>query len=176
VRTSKFLSLVLRHKPETIGLSLDTEGWAEIDALIAGARRSGKHIDMALIKEVVAENDKKRFSISDDGLRIRAVQGHTTSTVAMTFEERMPPTYLYHGTASRFMDSINKEGLKPGSRHHVHLSEDRETAISVGKRYGKPVVLRIDTVRMLEEGLKFYQADNGVWLAEHVSPEFLVTE
>ena len=174
--TSKFLSYVLRHHHEAIGLSLDKEGWVEIDAVINGARRTGKNIDHALIQKVVSENDKKRFAISEDGLHIRAVQGHSTKAVEMTFAEKTPPPFLYHGTATRFLASIMKEGLKPGERHHVHLSEDRKTAASVGKRYGTPVVLKIDTSPMLEQGLKFFQAENGVWLTEYIAPSFIVVD
>lgn len=176
IEVSKFLSYVLRHHPEAIGLSLDNEGWVEIDALIEGARGAGKSLNVALIAEIVAENDKKRFAISEDGLCIRAVQGHSTKTVKMTFEEKTPPAFLYHGTATRFVNSIMKEGLKPGRRHHVHLSEDKQTALSVGMRYGMPVVLKIETSCMLEKGLKFFKADNGVWLTEYVSPAFLVMD
>ncbi|MCL1918619.1 MAG: RNA 2'-phosphotransferase [Peptococcaceae bacterium] len=174
IEVSKFLSYVLRHNPEAIGLSLDNEGWVEIDMLVKGAQRAGKSFDIALIQKIVAENDKKRFAISEDGLRIRAVQGH--STVAITFAEKTPPAFLYHGTATRFLKSIMKEGIKPGNRHHVHLSEDRQTAISVGMRYGTPVVLKIETLCMLEHGLKFFQAENGVWLAEYISPGFFVVD
>jgi putative RNA 2'-phosphotransferase len=176
IETSKFLSYILRHNPEAIGLSLDSEGWAEINALIEGAQRAGENIDFDLIRKIVAENDKKRFSISEDGLRIRAVQGHSTKAVAMTFVEKAPPAFLYHGTATRFLESIMKEGLKPGNRHHVHLSEDKQTAISVGMRYGNPVVFRIETSCMLEQGAKFFQAENGVWLTEYVLPAFLVVD
>ncbi|MCL1790601.1 MAG: RNA 2'-phosphotransferase [Peptococcaceae bacterium] len=174
IEISKFLSYVLRHHPEAIGLILDNEGWAEIDALIKGARRIGKSLDFAFIQKIVAENDKKRFAISEDGIRIRAVQGH--STVAITFKEKTPPAFLYHGTATRFLKSIITEGIKPGNRHHVHLSEDRQTAISVGMRYGIPVVLKIETACMLEQGLKFFQAENGVWLVEYVSPSYFVVD
>src|SRR5438128_341220 len=121
---SKFLSYVLRHEPQAIGLTLDSDGWAEITALIEGARRIGRQLDLEQIRSVVSNNDKKRFVCSDDGLRIRAVQGHSTPTVAIRYEPRTPPHFLYHGTATRFLDSILKEGLKPGERHYVHLSQD----------------------------------------------------
>lgn len=171
--TSKFLSYVLRHEPQSIGLVLDREGWADITALIAGARQSGRELDEALIRAVVERSDKKRFSISEDGLRIRAAQGHSTESVAIMYTEKLPPEFLYHGTATRFLESILKEGLKPGERQHVHLSEDVQTATAVGQRYGKPIVLKIEALRMHQQGLKFFQADNGVWLIAEVPKVFL---
>ncbi|MDO5692417.1 MAG: RNA 2'-phosphotransferase [Pseudomonadota bacterium] len=176
VESSKFLSYVLRHEPQAIGLQLDREGWANINELIACAQQSGRKLDSALITEVVSTNDKKRFAISEDGLRIRAVQGHSTGSVAISHVEKVPPEILYHGTATRFLDSILREGLKPGSRQHVHLSENVETAKSVGQRYGKPVVLKIEALRMHQQGFKFFQADNGVWLVERVPEKFLISE
>lgn len=119
--TSKFLSYVLRHQPEAIGLTLDGEGWADIDALIAGAARDGRALDRVLLGAVVENNDKKRFALSADGQRIRAVQGHSHAAVAIAYAPAVPPAVLYHGTASRFLDSIRERGLVPGSRHHVHL-------------------------------------------------------
>jgi putative RNA 2'-phosphotransferase len=172
--TSKFLSYVLRHEPHAIGLTLDREGWAEIDALIAGAKTAGKELDVALIRAVVASSDKKRFAISEDGLCIRAVQGHSTDSVALQHEAKAPPEFLYHGTATRFLDAILAEGLRPGERHHVHLSEDIATATAVGQRYGKPVVLKIEALRMHQQSFKFFQAKNGVWLTEHVPATFLI--
>jgi putative RNA 2'-phosphotransferase len=171
--TSKFLSFVLRHDPQAIGLTLDSEGWADIAVLIAGAHQHGRKLDDALIRAVVDSNDKKRFALSDDGLRIRAVQGHSTDAVVISYVEQRPPQLLYHGTATRFLDSIRAQGLKPGSRHHVHLAADKETAIAVGKRYGQPVVLIVEAQRLQEEGGKFFQAENGVWLTEAVPPAFL---
>lgn len=172
--TSKFLSYVLRHEPQSIGLSLDTEGWASVDALIAAAAQHGRTLDRPLIEQVVATSEKKRFSLSADGSSIRAVQGHSTDSVAISFEERVPPAVLYHGTATRFLESIRAQGLLPGSRHHVHLAEDVQTATSVGQRYGKPVVLTIAASAMHEQGFKFFQAENGVWLTARVQPIFLI--
>ncbi|WP_438300047.1 RNA 2'-phosphotransferase [Pseudomonas sp. NMS19W] len=173
--TSKFLSFVLRHEPQAIGLTLDSEGWANIDALIDGAARDGRTLDRTLIENVVASSDKKRFSISPDGQSIRAVQGHSTKSVELQFEEKQPPETLYHGTATRFMDSINEQGLIPGSRHHVHLSQETDTASAVGQRYGTVVILQVAARQMQEQGFKFYQAENGVWLTERVPAEFLST-
>jgi len=173
--TSKFLSYVLRHEPQAIGLQLDSEGWADIESLIAGAAEDGRPLDIDLIQAVVSSSDKKRFSLSDDGLRIRAVQGHSTGTVSLQHVEKEPPELLYHGTATRFLESIREKGLIPGSRHHVHLSQDMQTAITVGQRYGKPVVLKVDALRMHQQGFKFFQAENGVWLTDHV-PASLISE
>ena len=168
VETSKFLSFVLRHQPDAIGLVLDSEGWAAIDALIAAAARDGKRLDHALIMEVAATSDKKRFAVSDDGQRIRAVQGHSSTQVAIQYTPVVPPARLYHGTASRFLASIDRQGLIAGSRHHVHLSQDEATAVQVGARHGAPVVLTIRAADMHAQGHAFYQADNGVWLTVHV--------
>lgn len=170
--TSKFLSYILRHAPESIGLALDQEGWADIDQLIAAAARHGRRLDRDLIADVVRDNDKKRFSISPDGARIRAVQGHTSDSVDIQHIEKEPPPFLYHGTATRFLESIQQQGLIPGRRHHVHLSQDITTAVSVGQRYGKPVVLKVAADRMRQAGHVFFQADNGVWLTAHVPVGF----
>lgn len=171
--TSKFLSYVLRHEPQAIGLELDSEGWARVDALIDGAAREGRQLTPELIAEVVASNDKKRFALSADQQRIRAVQGHSSASVNLQLAEKQPPAVLYHGTASRFMASIDEKGLIPGSRHHVHLSQDMATAEAVGQRYGKVVILKVAAQDMQAQGFKFYQAENGVWLTDHVPVDFL---
>ncbi|MDG9927846.1 MULTISPECIES: RNA 2'-phosphotransferase [unclassified Pseudomonas] len=171
--TSKFLSYILRHEPHAIGLQLDSEGWADIESLIAGAAKDGRTLDIALIQAVVSSSDKKRFSISDDGLRIRAVQGHSTTNVSIQHVEKEPPEFLYHGTATRFLESIRQQGLIAGSRHHVHLSQDIPTAIAVGQRYGKPVVLIIEALLMHQQGFKFFHAENGVWLTNNVPAAFV---
>jgi putative RNA 2'-phosphotransferase len=173
ISISKFLSYVLRHEPQAIDLELDQEGWANIAELIDGARKSGHILDVNLIRSVVASSDKKRFAISDDGLRIRAVQGHSTKTVSIGYEEKMPPEFLYHGTATRFLASIHDEGLCSGKRQYVHLSGDTQTAIAVGQRYGKPVVLKIKSLLMHQQGFKFFQAENGVWQTNHVPAAFI---
>lgn len=178
VEASKFLSFVLRHQPEAIGVALDTDGWSNVNELIAGAARQGKQLSRALIEQVVATNNKRRFELSGDGQCIRAVQGHSTRSVQRQFEPRQPPEVLFHGTArhgtaSRFVAAIDREGLKPGSRHHVHLSADEQTARAVGIRYGLPVVLVVDAARMHAQGFVFHQAENGVWLTARVPPAFL---
>ena len=175
VETSKFLSFVLRHSPEAIGLALDRDGWADIDALIAAAARHGRTLDRALIALVVETSDKKRFTLSPDGARIRAAQGHSTDAVALSHVETVPPALLYHGTATRFLESILAQGLLRGSRHHVHLSAAVETAIAVGRRHGEPVVLSVASGRMHALGHKFFLSDNAVWLVEHVPAAFLET-
>lgn len=171
--TSKFLSFVLRHEPGAIGVTLNTEGWLAIDDLIDGAARYGRQLDRALIEAVVAGNDKKRFALSEDGRRIRAVQGHSTASVALNHREAIPPAVLYHGTATRFLDAIREQGLRPSARHHVHLSADEATAVGVGKRHGKPLVLRVDAAAMQAQGLRFYLSENGVWLTDAVPAMYL---
>lgn len=171
---SKFLSYVLRHQPDAIGIILDLEGWTDISALIAAAANNGKQLDRDLIQTVVATSDKKRFAISEDGLRIRAVQGHSTDSVDINYVEKVPPEFLYHGTATRFLVAIRKEGLLPGSRQYVHLSQDEQTATAVGQRHGKPVVLKIKALLMHEQGSKFYQAENGVWLTSTVPVSHII--
>lgn len=170
---SKFLSYVLRHEPQAIGLTLDSEGWVDIGNLVEGARRAGQPLDEARVRSVVRDSDKQRFTISDDGKRIRAAQGHTTTAVAISYKQVMPPTTLFHGTATRFLASIMQEGLKPGQRQYVHLSDNQRTAESVGQRYGEPIVLSIAAARMHDQGFVFYRADNGVWLTEGVPVAFL---
>lgn len=171
---SKFLSYVLRHKPESIGITLDAEGWADLPALIEGAKGAGYTLDEAMIAQVVASNDKKRFALSDDHQLIRAVQGHSCSTVDIAFSSQPAPDCLYHGTAVRFLDAIREQGLKPGSRQYVHLSREPATALNVGKRYGKPVLLRVDTLAMQQQHFEFFLAENGVWLTRSVPPQFLL--
>jgi len=170
---SKFLSYLLRHQPESVGLSLDKEGWAIIKDLILCAVKEGYILDNELIRNIVDSSDKKRFTISDDGLRIRAAQGHSTQHVNIIHKEKTPPEILYHGTATRFIPAIREQGLLPLSRQYVHLSSDKDTAIQVGQRYGAPVLLKIKALNMYEQGCKFFQADNGVWLTDTVPYQFI---
>lgn len=171
--TSKFLSYVLRHHPESIGIELDTEGWVNIDTLIQQVNAHQRYLDADLLQRVVAENDKKRFTLSPDGLKIRAEQGHSTQQVSLTYHEHTPPELLYHGTTFRFLPSIEQQGLLAGSRHHVHLSGDSETAHKVGQRHGKPVILVIHAGDMHRQGIPFYLTANHVWLVEHVPAHFI---
>ncbi|MEM1227753.1 MAG: RNA 2'-phosphotransferase [Planctomycetota bacterium] len=166
-RTSKFLSLVLRHQPEKIGITLNPAGWTSIDDLIKAMSDIGKPISRAELQEVVANNDKKRFVISDDGLEIRARQGHSVA-VELGYQPSDPPEFLLHGTPTTAVDAIRREGLKKMKRHHVHLHWDRETAETVGSRRGKPVLLRIRSKDMAKEGYVFYVTSNEVWLTDHV--------
>ncbi len=174
-RLSKFLSYVLRHAPEEIGLVLGEGGWVATDELIAKARAHGRDLTPDILREIVASNDKKRFTLSPDGMRIRAAQGHSVA-VDLELTPVDPPAVLYHGTAASVLDRILAEGLKPQARRHVHLSADRETARKVGMRHGKPVILLVAAGRMYEDGLLFYQADNGVWLTGPVAPRYLTVK
>lgn len=170
-RVSKFLSLILRHHPERIGATLDPEGWLAIDALLARLPEDLR-IDRATLLRIVATNDKRRFEISADGARIRAAQGHSVA-VDLAYEPQEPPAILYHGTATRFLEAILAEGLKPGSRRHVHLSRDAGTARMVGARHGRPVILEVDAARAAAEGQRFYLAANGVWLTDALAAGYL---
>ena len=173
VRTSKFMSYVLRHRPQAIGLHLDEQGWAMVDELIETAVSHGKTLDRALINEVVAKNDKKRFAFSTDGTKIRASQGHSIP-VDLGLTAVNPSPLLFHGTATKFMESIRQQGLEPRRRHHVHLSADYETAVKVGSRHGTAVVLQIDAAQMAADGFDFYLSENGVWLTDVVAPEYFI--
>ncbi|WPG37226.1 RNA 2'-phosphotransferase [Variovorax sp. EBFNA2] len=170
---SKFIAYVLRHAPESVGLRLDAEGWAGIDDLVAGAVAAGRDLTRSEVVRAVDSGAKKRYELSGDGLRIRALQGHSTSQVSRSFEAVTPPALLFHGTATRFLAAIRAQGLLPGTRQHVHLSADEATAVQVGQRHGKAVVLRVDAGRMHALGHAFHRAENGVWLTARVAPEFL---
>ncbi|MCX4165709.1 MULTISPECIES: RNA 2'-phosphotransferase [Paraburkholderia] len=172
VIASKFLSFVLRHGPETIGLSLDKAGWAQIDILLARAKEHGVELTRELLEQVVASSDKQRFAISSDGQFIRANQGHSVA-VELGLVPQTPPDRLFHGTATRFVESIRRDGLKAGERQHVHLSPDETTARNVGSRHGKPCVLVIDAARMQATGHSFFLSENGVWLAAFIPVDFI---
>lgn len=171
-KLSKFIALILRHKPETIGISLDKNGWASVRELIDGMNQSGYSVDMETLEEIVCTDEKGRYSFNDDKTKIRANQGHSVN-VDVELKEAVPPKTLYHGTAERFCESIRAEGLKPMSRLYVHLSKDFETAVKVGKRHGKPFVFVVKTGEMYKRGYKFWISENGVWLTKAVPPEFL---
>ena len=171
-KLSKFLSLILRHRPEVIGIKLDKEGWASTQELIAKLTEQGRDVDLATIQEVVRNCEKQRFKLSPDNHKIRASQGHSVS-IELGLPAITPPLFLYHGTAIKNKDSILQAGLNKGNRQHVHLSADKATAIKVGQRHGKPLVLVIDTGKMHKAGIPFYQADNGVWLTDYVAPKFI---
>jgi putative RNA 2'-phosphotransferase len=173
--TSRFLSEILRHKPEKIGLQLDAQGWARIDDILSKAPTlKGMALTRTLIDRAVAENDKKRFLISEDGAMIRALQGHSVE-VDLQLARAVPPTRLFHGTVENNLPSILKQGLVPMNRHHVHLSADLDTAQRVAsRRQGKKtVLLAVDCKAMLASGCQFYLSENRVWLVDHVAPKFL---
>jgi putative RNA 2'-phosphotransferase len=175
VQQSKFLSLVLRHDPGRIGLAVDHEGWAAVDDLLARAGAHGINLTRADLETIVATSDKQRFAFNADHTRIRANQGHSIA-VDLALTPLPPPAVLYHGTVERFLPSIRFQGLLKGQRHHVHLSSDRAAATAVGARRGQPVVLVVDTAAMHARGIQFFQSANGVWLTDHVPPEFLREE
>ncbi len=172
VRYSKFLSLVLRHYPQRIGLALDRGGWANVAELLAKANAANVPLTLDLLQQVVAENDKQRFAFSPDGTRIRASQGHSIP-VDLGLMPLTPPDILYHGTATKYVASIRQQGLRPRQRQYVHLSGDVETAVMVGQRHGMPIVLTIQAGQMHRDGHIFYQSANGVWLTDCVPPDFI---
>jgi putative RNA 2'-phosphotransferase len=173
VKFSKFLSLVLRHRPDIIGLCLDEAGWTKITDLVEKARKVGVNLTSTLILQVATASDKQRFSISPDGKRIRANQGHSVA-VELGLLEKEPPDTLYHGTARHNLAAIRSQGINHGKRNHVHLSSDISSAISVGSRHGQPVVLIVLAAEMNRAGFRFYRSENGVWLTEYVPPEYLM--
>jgi putative RNA 2'-phosphotransferase len=169
---SKFLSLVLRHSPEKIGLKLDENGWADVAELIAKCNKKGQKLNPELLDYVVENNDKKRFAYNDDKTKIRASQGHSIS-VELDLAETEPLDFLYHGTVGKFMESIRNEGLRKMNRQHVHLSKDKETAIKVGSRRGAPQILTIRSGAMFKDGFKFYLSENNVWLTDEVPAKYI---
>lgn len=172
--TSKFISLILRHKPETIGITLDEHGWANVDELIAGISKTHE-INREILEEIVRTDNKQRYSFNEDKTLIRANQGHSIP-VDVELEEVEPPKYLYHGTGKKFREFIDAEGLKPKSRLYVHLSEDIETATKVGSRHGKAVVYRVFAGWMHKNGFRFYRSVNGVWLTKDVPTKYIKRE
>lgn len=172
VRASKFLSLVLRHRPELIGLALDASGWVGVEALLAALARHGRPLDRAALEALVASSDKQRFALSADGTRIRANQGHSVQ-VELGLAPQPPPARLYHGTVAAALPSIRQHGLEKRARHHVHLSADRQTAMKVGGRRGAPVILVVRAAEMAAASHVFYCSENGVWLTDSVPPAYL---
>lgn len=169
VKASKFLSLVLRHQPERIGIELDDAGWVDVDALLSACAAHGRRLSRAELDHVVATNNKRRFAYSEDGRRIRASQGHSVA-VELGLPATTPPDVLYHGTAAATLPLILRDGLRPMSRQDVHLSADVETAVRVGTRHGRPVVLEVDAAGLAGEGHEFRVSANGVWLTDLVPP------
>ncbi len=171
-KRSRFLSLVLRHRPEAAGIQLDEAGWVEVSRLLVGLAAAGHPISQKELEHLVRDNDKQRFAFSDDGRRIRANQGHSVE-VSLDLKAAIPPQVLYHGTVAKFLEPIFAEGLRAGKRHHVHLSADRHTAFKVGSRRGAAVILEVDARHMSEQGYAFYLSANGVWLTDSVPVAFL---
>ena len=172
IALGRFLSLVLRHRPEAAYLTVDSHGWANVEALLSGCRRAGKPLDRADLERIVRENNKQRYSFNENHTKIRANQGHSIP-VDLELEASVPPPVLYHGTATRFLDAIRQKGLLPGSRQYVHLSTDVDTAWKVGGRHGKPVVLALDTQAMVQDNLCFYRSENQVWLCKAVPWQYI---
>lgn len=172
VNKSRALARVLRHKPDLWGVRLDSEGWCQISALLAGASEHGQDLTVDDLLEIVETNDKRRFTISTDGLCIRAAQGHSVD-VDLKLRPSVPPPVLFHGTVRKHLRAILREGLRPMTRHAVHLSATKEAAIAVGARRGAPVVLVVDSYAMSRDGLEFQCAENGVWLTAAVPPKYL---
>lgn len=173
VKLGRFLSLVLRHEPSAAGLKLDEQGYVDVGQLISGVKRAGWPIDREVLERIVRENNKQRYSFNEDGTKIRANQGHSL-TVDVGLEQQLPPDLLYHGTAERFVESIRAQGIRKGTRQHVHLSEDIETARKVGSRHGKPTILAVNAAAMHAEGYLFYRSANQVWLCDHVPWKYVL--
>ncbi len=174
-KTSKFLSYILRHKPETIQLELDAQGWATIEHLLAQMQQHGRPLSREMLQQVVDQNDKQRFKIDATGQHIRANQGHSIN-VDFALEPVSPPATLYHGTAQKYKNSILEKGLIKRNRHQVHLSCDKSTALKVGSRHGRPLLFLVDSAAMHAEGHTFYCSDNGVWLTDAVPSQYLTEE
>ena len=172
--TSKFISLILRHKPETIGISLDEHGWANVDELIAGIAKTHE-INMDILEEIVDTDEKQRYSFNEDKTLIRANQGHSIP-VDVELDEVEPPVKLWHGTGEKYVSSIDEQGLIPMSRLYVHMSKDEETAAKVGKRHGKSVLYIVKANEMYKDGYKFYLSKNGVWLTKKVPVKYLIKQ
>lgn len=171
-RIGKFISLILRHEPQKIGLTLDANGWASVEELISKCARHRVYFSKKELIEIVETNDKKRYSFNEDQTQIRANQGHSIK-INLGLQPVEPPEYLYHGTADRFIASIQEKGILKMNRHHVHLSKDKNTASQVGSRHGRTVVLTIHSGQMYKDGIQFYVSDNGVWLTDYVDIKYI---
>jgi len=169
---SKFLSLVLRHKPETIGILLDQSGWTDVETLIQKSNSFGVSLDISMLKYIVMSDNKKRYSFNEKGDKIRASQGHSIA-LELGYKAQNPPEILYHGTSVKSVESILNTGIEKRSRSHVHLSYDIQTAINVGSRHGKPAVFLVQAKRMFMYKFEFFLSDNGVWLTNYVPAEFI---
>lgn len=169
--TSKFIALILRHKPQVIGISLDEHGWANVDELIAGVAKT-RQFNMKMLEEIVRTDEKQRYAFNEDKTLIRANQGHSIP-VDVELEEKIPPEVLWHGTAEKYVSSIERQGLIPKSRLYVHLSINEDVAKNVGSRHGKPVVYEVNSKEMYQDGYTFFQSANGIWLTKSVPVKYL---
>lgn len=170
---SKYIALILRHKPEEIGITLDEHGWADTNELIAGVKKKYPEFGLTHLIFIVESDEKQRYSFGDDMRLIRANQGHSIP-VDLELEPVKPPVLLWHGTGQKYVDSIEKEGLIPKSRQYVHLSSDHETALEVGKRHGEPALYLVNALGMYTDGYEFFLSANGVWLTKEVPFEYLI--
>ena len=170
-KISKYMSMILRHRPETIGITLDEHGWADVDELIEGIAAK-KKFNREILEEIVRTDKKQRYSFNEDKTRIRANQGHSIP-VDLDLEPSEPPEILWHGTAEKYVASIDRTGLRPGNRMYVHLSADEQTAEQVGRRHGRPVIYHVKSGEMYRKGFRFYRSVNGVWLTVMVPAEYL---
>ncbi|QVK18163.1 RNA 2'-phosphotransferase [Mycoplasmatota bacterium] len=173
IELSKFISLILRHKPEIINIKLDDNGWADVEVLINGINKKDFNINMGILERIVETNNKQRFAFNDNKTKIRANQGHSIA-VDVELEELIPPDILYHGTSKRFLENILKDGITKQNRNHVHLSANVDTALIVGKRHGNPIVLKINSKQMSNDGIKFYKSKNNVWLTDYVNSKYFI--
>ena len=173
-RLSKFISMILRHKPEVIGITLDEHGWADVDELIKGINETGEEVEFSktTLEKIVKTDKKQRYSFSQDRTLIRANQGHSIP-VDVELKKKEPPKVLYHGTGVKSVKAIQEQGLLSMERLYVHLSSDVETATNVGKRHGTPVIFQINTEQMQKDGYDFFQSVNGVWLTKEVPAKYL---
>ncbi|MEC3874226.1 RNA 2'-phosphotransferase [Chryseobacterium salviniae] len=174
-KTSKFLSLVLRHQPEVINLNVDEKGWAGVEELKEKSAENNIYFTLEELDEIVETNDKKRFIFNEDKTKIRANQGHSI-VVDLALKPQQPPEFLYHGTAENNVNSILEKGIEKRNRQHVHLSSDKDTASKVGMRHGKPILLTIMTGKMHQDGIVFYLSENNVWLTDFVDPEYILIQ
>ncbi len=171
-KKSKFLSLVLRHQPDTIGIELDPAGWVDVEVLLSALTRHNRSMSRVALDEVVRTNDKQRFTFNQDHTRIRANQGHSVQ-IELGYEPATPPEILFHGTPQQFVEAIVKQGLKKMNRHHVHLHIDIATSTAVGQRRGKPVLLRVRSLDVHLAGHEFLVTPNDVWLTDHVPTKYI---
>lgn len=169
--SGRLIALILRHKPEMIGIKLDEHGWADVDKLLEGVNRNHS-LTREQLEEIVRTDNKQRFPFNEDKTKIRANQGHSIS-VDVELQEAEPPEFLYHGTGEKFVSSIKETDILPCNRLYVHLSSDIDTAIKVGSRHGKPFVFTVSSGQMYRDGYKFFRSVNGVWLTKKVEAKYL---